>query len=72
MNEKRCSTGTRKTSGSAVWILIAVVSTVRAAEPGPPPAPQSPVAPADVLQHFDPTFVRNNFVDIILKNSWPE
>ena len=27
---------------------------------------------ADVLQHFDPTFVRDNFVDIILKNTWPE
>jgi hypothetical protein len=27
---------------------------------------------ADVLQHFDPTFVRDNFVDIILTNTWPE
>jgi hypothetical protein len=27
---------------------------------------------ADVLAHFDPTFARDNFVDIILKNSWPE
>jgi hypothetical protein len=27
---------------------------------------------ADVLQHFDPTFVRDDFVDIILKNTWPE
>lgn len=27
---------------------------------------------ADVLQHFDATFVRDNFVDIILTNSWPE
>ena len=27
---------------------------------------------ADVLQHFDPTFVRDNFVDIILNNTWPE
>jgi hypothetical protein len=27
---------------------------------------------ADVLQHFDPTFVRDNFVDIILNNAWPE
>jgi len=27
---------------------------------------------ADVLQHFDPTFVRDNFVEIILKNTWPE
>jgi hypothetical protein len=27
---------------------------------------------ADVLQHFDPTFARDNFVDIILGNSWPE
>lgn len=27
---------------------------------------------ADVLQHFDPTFPRDNFVDIILNNTWPE
>jgi hypothetical protein len=27
---------------------------------------------ADVLQHFDATFVRDNFVDIILNNTWPE
>jgi HD domain len=27
---------------------------------------------ADVLAHFDPTFVRDDFVDIILKNGWPE
>jgi HD superfamily phosphodiesterase len=27
---------------------------------------------ADVLEHFDPTFVRDNFVDTILANSWPE
>src|SRR6201999_2781409 len=27
---------------------------------------------ADVLAHFDPTFVRDNFVDIILNSSWPE
>ena len=27
---------------------------------------------ADVLQHFDPTFVRDDFVDIILNSSWPE
>jgi HD domain-containing protein len=27
---------------------------------------------ADVLEHFDPTFVRDDFVDIILENSWPE
>jgi hypothetical protein len=27
---------------------------------------------ADVLEHFDPTFVRNNFVETILGNSWPE
>ena len=27
---------------------------------------------ADVLAHFDPTFVRDDFVDIILNNSWPE
>ncbi len=27
---------------------------------------------ADVLAHFDPTFVRVDFVDKILDNSWPE
>lgn len=27
---------------------------------------------ADVLQHHDPTFARDNFVDIILNNTWPE
>jgi hypothetical protein len=27
---------------------------------------------ADVLQHFDGTFVRDDFVQIILSNSWPE
>jgi hypothetical protein len=27
---------------------------------------------ADVLAHFDPAFVRDNFVDIILGNTWPE
>ncbi|HZC11151.1 MAG TPA: HD domain-containing protein [Mycobacterium sp.] len=27
---------------------------------------------ADVLQHFDESFVRENFVQIILNNSWPE
>lgn len=27
---------------------------------------------ADVLQHFDPTFGRDNFVEIILNNTWPE
>jgi HD superfamily phosphodiesterase len=27
---------------------------------------------ADVLQHFDPSFVRDDFVDIILNNTWPE
>jgi hypothetical protein len=27
---------------------------------------------ADVLEHFDPTFVRDNFVETILGNSWPE
>jgi hypothetical protein len=27
---------------------------------------------ADVLTHFDPTFVREDFVDIILNNGWPE
>jgi HD domain len=27
---------------------------------------------ADVLAHFDPTFVREDFVDIIMANGWPE
>jgi HD superfamily phosphodiesterase len=27
---------------------------------------------ADVLERFDPTFVRENFVDTILGNTWPE
>jgi hypothetical protein len=27
---------------------------------------------ADVLSHYDPTFVRDDFVDIILNNGWPE
>ncbi|OBB14938.1 diguanylate cyclase [Mycobacteriaceae bacterium 1482268.1] len=27
---------------------------------------------ADVLAHFDPTFQRQDFVDVILNNSWPE
>jgi HD superfamily phosphodiesterase len=27
---------------------------------------------ADVLAHYDPTFVRDDFVDIILTNGWPE
>ena len=27
---------------------------------------------ADVLEHYDPSFVRDDFVEIILKNSWPE
>lgn len=27
---------------------------------------------ADVLAHFDDSFVREDFVDIILKNGWPE
>jgi hypothetical protein len=27
---------------------------------------------ADVLQHFDPTFVRDDFADIILNSTWPE
>jgi HD superfamily phosphodiesterase len=27
---------------------------------------------ADVLERFDPTFVRDNFVDTILGNTWPE
>jgi hypothetical protein len=26
----------------------------------------------DVLAHFDPTFTRTNFVDIIRANAWPE
>jgi hypothetical protein len=27
---------------------------------------------ADVLQHFNPAFVRDDFVNIILSNTWPE
>jgi hypothetical protein len=27
---------------------------------------------ADVLEHFDPSFARDDFVDIIRANSWPE
>ena len=27
---------------------------------------------ADVLERFDPAFVRENFVDTILGNTWPE
>jgi HD domain len=27
---------------------------------------------ADVLDHFDPSFVRDDFVEIILDNGWPE
>ena len=27
---------------------------------------------ADVLEHYDPTFVRDDFVDIILNSNWPE
>jgi hypothetical protein len=27
---------------------------------------------ADVLEHYDATFVRDDFVDIILNNTWPE
>ncbi|AAS04025.1 HD domain-containing protein [Mycobacterium avium subsp. paratuberculosis] len=27
---------------------------------------------ADVLEHFDPTFARDNLVDLILNNGWPE
>ena len=27
---------------------------------------------ADVLSHFDPSFVRDDFVEIILNNGWPE
>jgi hypothetical protein len=26
----------------------------------------------DVLAHFDPTFARDNFVEVILNNTWPE
>ncbi|MDT5293004.1 MAG: hypothetical protein QOF88_7893, partial [Mycobacterium sp.] len=27
---------------------------------------------ADVLEYFDPSFVRDDFVDVIRNNSWPE
>jgi hypothetical protein len=27
---------------------------------------------ADVLAHFDPSFVRDDFVTTIFNNSWPE
>ena len=27
---------------------------------------------ADVLAHYDDSFVRDDFVDIIMANSWPE
>ncbi|CPZ20415.1 Putative metal-dependent phosphohydrolase [Mycobacteroides abscessus] len=27
---------------------------------------------ADVLAHFDPSFVRDDLVDLIHANSWPE
>jgi hypothetical protein len=27
---------------------------------------------ADVLQHYDPTFVRDDFVDIVLNSTWPD
>jgi hypothetical protein len=27
---------------------------------------------ADVLEHYDPTFVRDDFVDMVLNNTWPE
>lgn len=27
---------------------------------------------ADVLQHFDPTFVRDDMVDLVLNSTWPE
>ena len=27
---------------------------------------------ADVLEHYDDSFVRDDFVDIILNNGWPE
>ena len=27
---------------------------------------------ADVLEHFDPTFVRDNLVEHILNSTWPE
>ena len=27
---------------------------------------------ADVLAHYDPTFVREDFVEVILNSNWPE
>jgi hypothetical protein len=27
---------------------------------------------ADALEHFDPTFVRDDFVEVILNSGWPE
>jgi hypothetical protein len=27
---------------------------------------------ADVLAHYDDSFVRDDFVEVILSNSWPE
>src|ERR1700737_1154222 len=47
---------------------------LRAFNDGMTPRPQSPLGPvnADVLEHFDPSFVRDDFVDIIRNNSWPE
>ena len=27
---------------------------------------------ADVLEHFDQSFVRDDFVEIVLNNKWPE
>lgn len=30
------------------------------------------VVNADVLQHFDSTFVRDDFVDLVLNSTWPE
>ena len=35
---------------------------------GPPSATSTPTC----LEHFDNSFVRDDFVDIILNNSWPE
>jgi hypothetical protein len=36
------------------------------------PQTTSGTSNADVLQRFDPTFVRDDFVDNILNNTWPE
>jgi hypothetical protein len=56
-----------------VWLGIAPHTT-----PGVPEflAPETALVTAgvetDVLERFDPTFARDNFVDTILGNSWPE